>query len=141
MLSREMLLKTANLMESIGALRHVIEFVCYRRLARREGHVDESGTEWREMRCGLALALEQQNSDLPLLLLSAEYLGVTDRLDEARDRGYRAFNTNSRCLLTQHVLDCVRACAGAAIQENTLYFLSFGGNTLTFYWKVLPCPV
>lgn len=91
----------------IGALRHVIEFVCYRRLARRGNQVDETGTEWLNACCDLALALERQNSDPHLLLLSADYLGMTGRLAEARDRGYRAFNTNSRCLLTQHVLDCV----------------------------------
>ena len=91
----------------IGALRHVIEFVCYRRLASGGTQVDEAGVDWQKARCDLALALERHNSDPHLLLLSADYLGMTGRLDEARERGYRALNTNSRCLLTQHVLDCV----------------------------------
>jgi MoaA/NifB/PqqE/SkfB family radical SAM enzyme len=125
---------------SIGALRHVIEFVCYRRLARREGHIDESGTEWREMRCDLALALEQQNSDLPLLLLSAEYLGVTDRLDEARDRGYRAFNTNSRCLLTQHVLDCVEHALEQRSGKTPYTFSLLEETPRRFTGKFCPVP-
>jgi MoaA/NifB/PqqE/SkfB family radical SAM enzyme len=91
----------------IGALRHVIEFAAYRQLKRRGTDIGESETDWRALCCELALALEKHVAELPTLLLSADYLATADRLDEALDRGHRAFNTNSRCLLTQHVLDCV----------------------------------
>jgi MoaA/NifB/PqqE/SkfB family radical SAM enzyme len=123
-----------------GALRHVIEFVSYRRLARRGGHVEESGTEWQKTRCDLALALEQQNSDPHLLLLSADYLGMTDRLDEARDRGYRAFNTNSRCLLTQHVLDCVEHALEQRSRKIPYTFSLLEETPRRFAGKFCPVP-
>ncbi len=91
----------------IGALRHIIEFAAYRLLAIRQTSIDKSEAAWRTLCCDLALVLEKHVAELPTLLLSADYLATADRLDEARDRGYRAFNTNSRCLLTQHVLDCI----------------------------------
>jgi MoaA/NifB/PqqE/SkfB family radical SAM enzyme len=91
----------------IGALRHVIEFAALRRLARRGAGADNVLVDWHRACCEIALALEGQFAELQILLLSADYLASTGRLNEALIRGQRAFNLNSRCLLTQHVLDCV----------------------------------
>jgi MoaA/NifB/PqqE/SkfB family radical SAM enzyme len=91
----------------IGALRHVIEFAAHRRVARLGSRADESTAEWLSTCCEMVLGVERHVGELPVFLLAADYLANVDRLDEALARGYRAFNTNSRCLLTQHVLDCV----------------------------------
>jgi MoaA/NifB/PqqE/SkfB family radical SAM enzyme len=91
----------------IGALRHVVEFAAYRRLAGASRNSDQSTAEWLRSCCTMTLAAESHVSELPVFLLTADFLGNSGRLDEALTRGYRAFNTNSRCLLTQHVLDCV----------------------------------
>jgi MoaA/NifB/PqqE/SkfB family radical SAM enzyme len=92
----------------IAALRHVIEFAAHRRAARFGTGADEATADWLSSCCEMALGVEGHVAELPVFLLAADYLAHVDRMDEALTRGYRAFNTNSRCLLTQHVLDCVQ---------------------------------
>jgi MoaA/NifB/PqqE/SkfB family radical SAM enzyme len=91
----------------IGALRHVIEFAAHRWMARRGITADEVGTGWLSSCCETVLGVEKYAEELPVFLVAADYLAQAGRLEEALARAYRAFNTDSRCLLTQHVLDCV----------------------------------
>ncbi|MBV8089742.1 MAG: methyltransferase domain-containing protein [Alphaproteobacteria bacterium] len=93
--------------QHIGALRHIIEFAAHRRAAKLGLAADDIGANWLSSCCEMVLAIEKHADELPAFLLAADYLGGVGRLDEALAHGYRAFNTNSRCLLTQHVLDCV----------------------------------
>ncbi len=128
--------------QEIGALRHVIEFACYRTLARTVGRVDVDGPEWRSECCNLALALEKHvsQSDLPVLLLSAGYLASMDRLDEARDRAYRCLNLNSRCLITQHLLDAVEQAIDLRSRHLPYSFSLLEEAPRRFAGKFCPIP-
>ena len=98
------------------------------------------GERWNKACCDLALALERQVPEIPVFLLAAEYLAKLGRLDEARDHGYRSFNMNSRCLITQHVLDCVEHAIEMRGQQGGTAFSLLEETPRRFAGQFCPVP-
>jgi MoaA/NifB/PqqE/SkfB family radical SAM enzyme len=126
--------------QPIGALRHVIESSAYMQLARDAGEVDENGEVFHRRCCDLALELERHAPDLAVLLLAADHLAALGRLDEARDRGHRAFDLNTRCLLTQHVLDCVERALERRKMKQPIRFSLLEETSRRYAGKFCPVP-
>jgi MoaA/NifB/PqqE/SkfB family radical SAM enzyme len=126
--------------QPIAALRQVLEFACYRRLSAMNEKVEPGGAGWNQACCDLALALESQVPEIPVFLLVAEYLAKLGRLDEARERGYRSFNMNSRCLITQHLLDCVEHAIEQRAQTGSFAFSLQKKTPPRFAGRFCPVP-
>ncbi|HEY1856516.1 SPASM domain-containing protein [Acidocella sp.] len=126
--------------QPIAALRQVLEFACYRTLSKMTDKVEVGGERWNKTCCDLTLALESQVPEIPVFLLAAEYLARLGRLDEARDRGYRSFNMNSRCLITQHLLDCVEHAIEMRAQTGSVAFSLLEEAPRRFAGRFCPVP-
>jgi MoaA/NifB/PqqE/SkfB family radical SAM enzyme len=85
--------------QQIAALRHIIEFATSRRYCG--GSDREEGADWAREAHKLCLALESRFCEIPVLILSADYLADSGCLAQ------RASNIHSQCLITQYVLDCI----------------------------------